>query len=88
MIELQRNLDEDKFGDYNDVWCDLSYAISIPAYIYGTNLADGNIDWEGLEQRLDGLYASPRFQELWGRYGTIKEKLIGVLENTHLLPKI
>lgn len=82
MIELQRNLDEDKFGDYNDVWCDLSYAISIPAYIYGTNLADGNIDWEGLEQRLDGLYASPRFQELWGRYGTIKEKLIGVLENT------
>lgn len=82
MIELQRNLDEDKFGDYNDVWCDLSYAISIPAYIYGTNLADGNIDWDGLEQGLDGLYSSPRYSELWGRYGTIKEKLIGVLENT------
>lgn len=81
LMELQRGEKEDTFSDYKDIWCDLSYAISIPAYLYGGNLADGAVDWQELGQRLDGLYASPRFQELWGRYGSVKEKLMEVLKN-------
>lgn len=81
LMELQRGEKEDTFSDYKDIWCDLSYAISIPAYLYGENLADGTVDWKELGQRLDGLYASPRFQELWGRYGSVKEKLMEVLKN-------
>ncbi len=81
LMELQRGEKEDTFSDYKDIWCDLSYAIAIPAYLYGGNLADGAVDWQELEQRLDGLYASPRFQELWGRYGSVKEKLMEVLKN-------
>lgn len=81
MMELQRGEKKDAFSDYKDIWCDLSYAIAIPAYLYGENLADGAVDWQELEQRLDGLYASPRFQELWGRYGALKEKLIEVFKN-------
>ena len=81
LMELQRGEKGNTFSDYEDIWCDLSYAIAIPAYLYGGNLADGAVDWQELEQRLDGLYASPRFQELWGRYGALKEKLIEVFKN-------
>ena len=81
LMELQRGEKEDTFSDYKDIWCDLSYAIAIPAYLYGENLADGTVDWQELGQRLDGLYASPRFQELWGRYRSVKEKLMEVLKN-------
>ena len=67
MMELQRGEKKDAFSDYKDIWCDLSYAIAIPAYLYGGEFGGWGCGLAGIRAAAGRLICQPALPRIVGK---------------------
>ena len=87
MMELQRGEKKDAFSDYKDIWCDLSYAIAIPAYLYGGEFGGWGCGLAGIRAAAGRLICQPALPRIVGKiWGAQRKTDRGIQKSPSFFP--